>query len=158
MYNFPKTTTLVYLLRTEGNVRQVLLARKKRGFGQGHWNGPGGKVQAGEEIVDAAKREVEEEVCLKVDDLTNVGFLEFVWADKPDWNQRCHVYTGQSFTGTPAETEECAPQWFDIDTIPLDQMWEDDPYWLPAVLRGGSVKKRFFFDADNKLSGMEDVD
>ena len=40
---------------------RVLLGMKKRGFGMGRWNGFGGKVEAGETIEDATRREVGEE-------------------------------------------------------------------------------------------------
>lgn len=39
-----RLATLCYLLKDD----QVLLAMKKRGFGEGKWNGPGGKVEKGE--------------------------------------------------------------------------------------------------------------
>ena len=35
---------------------KVLLGMKKRGFGEGKWNGFGGKVQSGETIEEAARR------------------------------------------------------------------------------------------------------
>ncbi len=35
---------------------RILLGLKKRGFGQGRWNGFGGKVEKGETIDEAAKR------------------------------------------------------------------------------------------------------
>ena len=38
---------------------RVLLGMKKRGFGEGKWNGFGGKVQSGETIEEAARRCVE---------------------------------------------------------------------------------------------------
>jgi hypothetical protein len=36
--------------------RRLLLGLKKRGFGQGKWNGFGGKVEPGETITQAALR------------------------------------------------------------------------------------------------------
>ena len=38
------------------NETQVLLGMKKRGFGEGRWNGFGGKVESGETITEAAIR------------------------------------------------------------------------------------------------------
>ena len=35
---------------------KILLGMKKRGFGQGRWNGFGGKVEKGETILEGAKR------------------------------------------------------------------------------------------------------
>jgi hypothetical protein len=37
---------------------RVLLGMKKRGFGQGKWNGFGGKVEPNEEVTTAAVREL----------------------------------------------------------------------------------------------------
>jgi hypothetical protein len=44
-----------------------------------------------------------------------------------------------------------APKWFDINNIPYDQMWEDDQYWLPKVLKGENIKAIFKFDKDLDL-------
>ena len=44
---------------------EVLLGMKKKGFGQGKWNGFGGKVMPHEEIEDAARREVFEEAGIE---------------------------------------------------------------------------------------------
>lgn len=52
MSNKVKVLTLA-LIR---NQQRVLLGMKKRGFGQGLWNGFGGKVEEGETIKEAAKR------------------------------------------------------------------------------------------------------
>lgn len=42
------------------NSTHILLGYKKRGFGEGRWNGFGGKLAVGETIEAAAKREVKE--------------------------------------------------------------------------------------------------
>ena len=47
-----KVLTLAFIRETT----RVLLGLKKRGFGEGRWNGFGGKVQTGESIELAAKR------------------------------------------------------------------------------------------------------
>jgi ADP-ribose pyrophosphatase YjhB (NUDIX family) len=52
-------TALVFLFNAQG---QILLGMKKRGFGVGKWNGPGGKLEAGESVIQGALRELEEEV------------------------------------------------------------------------------------------------
>jgi len=33
------------------------------------------------------------------------------------------------------ETEEMKPEWFSIDEIPYDKMWDDDSYWMPRILK-----------------------
>ena len=47
-----KLLTLLFVLKPG----QVLLGLKKRGFGEGRWNGFGGKVQPDEAIEEAAIR------------------------------------------------------------------------------------------------------
>jgi 8-oxo-dGTP pyrophosphatase MutT (NUDIX family) len=58
----PKILTLC-LTKEDG---MILLGMKKRGFGEGRWNGFGGKVEEGETIVEAAIREMKEESGLTV--------------------------------------------------------------------------------------------
>ena len=50
--------TVVFLIREN----QVLLAMKKRGFGEGKWNGVGGKLDPGETVEQALVRECQEEI------------------------------------------------------------------------------------------------
>ena len=60
-----KHFTLVFVRKND----QVLLGQRKRGHinMRGKWNGFGGKVEKGEEILDAAVREVREECGIDVD-------------------------------------------------------------------------------------------
>jgi ADP-ribose pyrophosphatase YjhB (NUDIX family) len=148
-----KLTTLCYPI-VNGH---VLLAMKKRGFGSGKWNGPGGKVQQGEMIEDACRREVVEETGVRVHDIEPVGIVESVFDGRPDWDNECHVFVVRNVEGDIHETDEMRPRWFGIDQVPYQEMWEDDAIWLPEVLRGGNVNKRFYFDAEMKLIRHEDL-
>ena len=131
---------------------------KKRGFGKGLWNGPGGKVQASEDPKAPMIREVEEETGLRVVNFDELGYIEFVWPDKlVDNNTRCYIYLSRDFAGEAKESDECRPAWFPIEKIPYDQMWDDDKYWYPDALAGRPIKKRFFFDENNKVLKFEDI-
>jgi 8-oxo-dGTP diphosphatase len=137
-----KRTTLCYLLK-DG---EVLLAMKKRGFGEGKWNGIGGKLKAGEGFEDAAIRELWEEINVRVtpEDLEPIGVIEFDYRDNPDWHQHSHVFVIRKWQGEPAESEEMRPQWYPIDALPFESMWIDDPHWLPKMLsmaRAGTSEK-----------------
>lgn len=141
-----KLTTLCYPIR-DG---QVLLAMKKRGFGAGKWNGPGGKVQQGESVEEACRRETMEETGLDVT-VEDRGIIEFIFDGKPDWANRCTVFVATVVSGMAVETEEMRPRWFALEDVPYDDMWEDDRVWLPGVFAGGRVMRRFFFDGDGRL-------
>lgn len=145
-YEFPTICNLVYLFRGD----KVLLIMKKRGFGEGKYNGPGGKVKEGETVEQCAIRELQEEIKVTPSDLEQFGYLEFVFLKKLEWNTIVHVFRAGSFDGEPEETEECIPEWFGVDELPYEKMWDDDKYWFPLFLRGEKFKKRFYFGDDDE--------
>src|ERR1035438_7000783 len=127
----------IVFLRRENS---ILLAMKKRGFGQGHWNGAGGKPEPGEDIITTARRECFEEIAVKPGKLDKVAIINFYSQAKPGDNQQAHVYFCWDWIGEPLETEEMRPQWFDLEAIPYKTMWADDKYWLPPVLAGKKIE------------------
>lgn len=143
-----KVTTLCFLV----DEHRILLAMKKRGFGVGRWNGVGGKVHDGELIEQAAIREAKEEIEVELafEDLVKVAISHFSFQDRPDFDQVCHIYLAKRWIGIPAETEEMAPRWFSSTEIPYREMWVDDPYWLPPVLKGSRLRNSFHFSADTR--------
>ncbi|MEK7606177.1 MAG: 8-oxo-dGTP diphosphatase [Patescibacteria group bacterium] len=130
---------------------KVLLGLKKRGFGEGRWNGFGGKVEEGETVEEAARREVSEEVGLTLNDLDKVGILKFEFEDDAK-ELEVHLFRAEDISGEPMETEEMKPEWFHVDDIPFAQMWPDDIHWFPYFLERKKFKARFKFD---KPSGSE---
>jgi 8-oxo-dGTP pyrophosphatase MutT (NUDIX family) len=142
-----RPVTIVFLMK-DGN---ILLAMKKRGFGQGHWNGAGGKPEPNEAIVDTARRECFEEIGVIPGKLDKVAVIDFYAQGKPGDNQQAHVFFCWDWVGEPHETEEMRPQWFEIGAIPYDTMWGDDKYWLPLVLSGKKIEADFYFDNNNQV-------
>ena len=137
---------LVFLTRGE----EVLLIHKKTGLGAGKINGPGGKLEPGESPLDAARREVLEELHLTVGALEEMGELHFDFVD--GLRLHCVVFHGTEFEGIPTETREARPEWFPIARLPLDRMWADDRHWLPQMLRGEKFRAWFRFDGETMLS------
>jgi len=123
---------------------RILLGMKKRGFGEGRWNGFGGKVHEGEIIRDAAWRELREEAGIEANLLEQMGLIDFEFAGNPEILE-VHVFRCATFSGEPHESEEMKPQWFSVDAIPFDTMWPDDRHWLPLVLAGKKFRGRFLF-------------
>jgi 8-oxo-dGTP diphosphatase len=151
---FHSTANLCYLLNGRN---EVLLQLKSRGFGQGKWNGPGGKVEAGESIEQSVVREVKEETGLAVKNLRPAGELEFIFQGREDWNQRVHVFVVRDFGGEIKTSEEGELKWFKISKLPFSQMWEDDAYWLKDALTGKFIRMRFCFDDKAKLQSYEKI-
>lgn len=136
-----KLFTLV-LIHDRPNSR-VLLGRKKRGIGQGNFNGFGGKIEKDRDadVVSSALRELREEAGVAPDarGLSRRGVLSFHFLDTPSEVWETHLFTGEGLQGEPRETDEMEPRWFRVvpDEVPYDQMWQDDKYWLPSVLGCG---------------------
>ena len=66
-------TTLCLLRRNE----EILLAMKKRGFGEGKYNGVGGKIEGTETPEAAMLRETKEEIGVTPIQYDNVGVVSF---------------------------------------------------------------------------------
>ena len=124
---------------------RLLLIRKKRGHGAGRINAPGGKVEPDETPLQCAVRETQEEIGVQVLEARRMAELKFVEQADEQWLG--HVFLASKCAGVPTETGEATPQWFPIDAIPYDQMWEDDRLWLPQVLAGRFVRGAFLFEA-----------
>eukprot|EP00088_Acartia_fossae_P010736 TRINITY_DN15376_c0_g1_i1.p1 TRINITY_DN15376_c0_g1~~TRINITY_DN15376_c0_g1_i1.p1 ORF type:complete len:180 (+),score=49.91 TRINITY_DN15376_c0_g1_i1:95-634(+) len=148
-----KVVTLTFL-RRDG---KILLGMKKRGLGQGKWNGFGGKVEAGETVTQAAARELLEECGMVVKEeslLENAVILQQL----QDFKEllEIHVFQTSEFTGEPKETEEMRPQWFQESQIPFDEMWVDDKLWYPLMLKKERFRAYYTFP-DHSNIGEQDI-
>ena len=137
---------------------RVLLGMKKRGFGAGRWNGFGGKVNEGESIEDAARRELFEEAGITVRRLDKRGVLDFEFAANPGEILEVHIFHAPEYEGEPIESDEMRPEWFHIDEIPFAEMWPDDMYWFPLFLKGAKFKGRFLFGEGDAVLDRELVE
>ena len=142
--NVPLTLCMIY------NDTHILLGKKKRGFGAGYWNGFGGKVEKGETVEQAARREVIEEIGIIPGALTKRGILHFDIA-KDELHFAVHVFSASVLQGEPKESEEMQPQWFAYQEIPFKEMWADDKYWFPYLLSGKNFIGTFHFSDQKTL-------
>lgn len=143
-----KVLTLAFVRKDD----KVLLGLKKRGFGEGLWNGFGGKVDPGEEIVDAAVREVQEECGLIVrrDDMEQFAVIHFEFVGDPVILE-VHVFKCDKFVGEVTESDEMLPKWYLRDNVPHSQMWADDEIWYPLYLEGTKFQGYFLFEGQKKM-------
>lgn len=148
-----KDATLCYLIKEEAGRKEILLAKKKKGFGEGRWNGVGGKFEQERDknIFETAVRETGEEIGVKIEAPEKVACLNFYFPYKKEWNQNVHVFLVKQWQGEPRETEEMSPKWFKDRELPYEEMWDDDKFWLESVLDGKKVKASFVFGEGEKL-------
>jgi 8-oxo-dGTP diphosphatase len=140
-----QVATLLFVVR-DGN---VLLIHKKRGLGAGKINGPGGRLEPGETALQAAIRETQEELCVDAVDVRRSGEIRFQFTD--GLSLHVTVFRADNCIGEPRETPEAIPLWAALDAIPYDRMWQDDPLWIPLMLRDLQFDGKFLFDGDTML-------
>ena len=150
-----RLTTLCFLLKDN----EILQAMKKTGFGTGKWNGVGGKVEVGETISQAAARELNEEIGVRVnpEGLENAGNIKVYFPENPGFDQHMHIFLARDWDGEPVETAEMKPQWFGFGDIPYSSMWVDDEYWLPKVLLGKKIEASFYFKGGGESFDKHEV-
>lgn len=129
---------------------RVLMIRKKRGLGAGKINGVGGRLEKGETPEVGVVREAQEELGIRLLDIKRRGQLHFQFLD--GYGLCCTVFVASQFDGTPIETEEAVPLWFDIRQLPFNEMWEDDELWLRGALEGKTFRGFFVFDGEKMMS------
>ncbi len=97
-----------------------LLGRRRGAHGAGHWSAPGGKLEFGEDLLDAARRELLEETGLHAGSFELGSYTNDVFADAG-----LHFLTvfvvARGLRGTPRnlEPEKCEGwAWFRWDEPP----------------------------------------
>jgi hypothetical protein len=151
--------TLMFVIRGG----EALLIRKLRGLGAGKINAPGGRLEAGESLMDAAIRETREEVGVTPADPRLRGRLRFSFVKRPvamgpptiddiGYRLECHVFSADGCVGETTTTDEAIPMWVPLGQIPYDEMWADDRLWLPLMLSGRApFDGRFVFEDEAML-------
>lgn len=137
---------------------KILLWMKKRWFWEWKYNWPWWKIEKGETPEEAMIREAKEEFWIDIIKQKRIGKLYFYFDWKPEDNFEVDLFLIESFAWLPIETEEMTPEWFDIDKIPYDKMWEDDKTWLPRVLNKEEwIEYEFYFWTDWKIYKINQI-
>ncbi|MCG6566766.1 NUDIX hydrolase [Tessaracoccus sp. Y36] len=133
----PELTTLGYV--TSPDRTQVLLChRVARSHDEqlGKYNGLGGKVERGEDVAEAMRRELREEANIEVTEMELRGTV--AW---PGFNGRDvfgFVFLITGFTGSiPDSNVEGDLGWHDVATMMELPMWDGDRHFLPLVFDDG---------------------
>jgi len=129
---------------------EILLGMKKYGFGEGKWNGFGGRVEEGEDIEDAARRELVEEAGIEAPVMEKMGILEFEFHGDSEVSE-VHIFKATDHEGEIVETDEMRPEWFHTDHIPYEDMWQDHILWLPLLLEDKKFVGKVYFDKDQNI-------
>jgi 8-oxo-dGTP pyrophosphatase MutT (NUDIX family) len=140
-----KNATLVYLFKGS----QILLGSKKYGGAKGKLNGFGGKIEKEDKsISEAAIREVKEETSLDIEKINPIGKLNFHWKYKKE-EASIYLFKSLNFKGVAQESKEMSVEWFPINKVPKDRMWDSDKYWFDYIFQDRPFLIDFYFETEN---------
>ena len=116
----PLTRVAVAIIeRTEAGMHQVLFAQRPPGKAYaGYWEFPGGKIEAGESVIDALIREIDEELGIRIRTATlwrserfsyEHAHVELNFCRSSDWSGEPHGREGQAFAWQSPDAISLSP-------------------------------------------------
>ena len=131
----PVLATLGYVFSPDR--RRVLMVHRNARPGDAHlgkYNGLGGKLDAGEDVVAGMRRELREEAGIECDAIQLAGTVSWpgFGGGGEDWFG--FVFRVFAFTGTPpAANDEGTLEWVEVGRVGELPLWEGDRHFLPLV-------------------------
>ena len=131
----PIVGTLGYILSPDR--KKTLLIHRNLRHDDHHldkYNGLGGKMLPGEDVVSCLRREIFEEAGIKCEEIILRGTINWTGFGPEGENWLGFVFRIDRFSGTPfISNEEGSLSWVPIDSLDKLPMWEGDRYFLPLV-------------------------
>lgn len=131
----PILATLGYVLSPDG--KKVLLIHRNRRSDDAHlgkYNGLGGKIDRGEDVLTSLRREIREEAGIECDDIRFCGTISWPGFGKQGEDWFAFLFRIEKWSGTPlSENHEGTLEWVDIEQIMNLPLWEGDRYFLPMI-------------------------
>ena len=134
MYS-PIIGTLGFVLSEDRS--QTLLVHRVARSNDAHYgkfNGLGGKMIPGEDVVTCLKREIHEEAGISCDDVKLRGTINWTGFGPHGEDWLGFIFRIDKFSGAPfSENEEGPLLWKAVNSLGTLPMWEGDRYFLPMV-------------------------
>jgi 8-oxo-dGTP diphosphatase len=131
----PVLATLGYVFSPDGR-RVLMIHRNARpdDHHHGKFNGLGGKLDAGEDVVAGMRREIREEAGIECTALELRGTISWPGFGKTGQDWFGFLFRVTAFTGTPFDRNpEGELVWVDADRVLELNLWEGDRHFLPLL-------------------------
>lgn len=131
----PVLATLGYVLSADG--KQVLMIHRNKRSGDVHYgkyNGLGGKLEPGEDIITGMRREIQEEAGFIADTVVLRGTVSWPGFGKHGEGWFGFIFRIESWHGEPHEgNDEGTLEWVPLDSLATLPLWPSDHMFLPMV-------------------------
>ena len=143
--------TLIFI--TRGNALLLIKGAPTKRLWANKYNGIGGHIERGEDVLSAARRELKEETSLDGVDLRLVGTILIDAGASA--GIAIYVFKGQDETGALVASSEGALEWVPFSHLDEYPLVEDLPVILPYVLHfkpgEAPFSARYYYDRHEQM-------
>lgn len=131
----PILATLGYVMSPDGD-SVLMIHRNARpdDLHFGKYNGLGGKVDVGEDVVTGLRREIREEAGIEAEEIVLRGTVSWPGFGKNEEDWFAFVFRIDRWSGTPLPgNHEGTLEWVPVARLHELNLWESDLLWLDMV-------------------------
>jgi 8-oxo-dGTP diphosphatase len=133
----PILATLGYVFSPDGT--QVLMIHRNARPHDAHfgrYNGLGGKLEPGEDVLAGLRREIREEAGIECVSVRLAGTVSWPGFGQHGADWFGFIFRVERFTGAPRlQNEEGTLEWVDIERVGSLPLWDGDRHFLPLVFQ-----------------------